>query len=264
MKSVLRRNNVNISGNGKQAIVFAHGLGCDQHAWKRITDAFATGYTLVLFDFVGSGHSELAAYNKQRYSSLYGYAQDIIEICEELKISDAIFIGHSVSCIIGALAAIKSPSLFKKLVFVAPNPRYINEAGYLGGFGEEEIEALYELMDYDYFTWSRNITSAIMGRDNGETLGDELGNSFCKSDPEITKSFVRVTFSADNRKDLTQITMQTLILQCADDMLAPPEVGTYMQSVIPESTLVNLRATGHCPHMSAPAETIEAIRSFIE
>lgn len=263
MKNILHRNNVTIKGTGDKAMLFAHGFGCDQNAWRRITNAFATDYKLVLIDFIGAGKSDLAAYDKTKYSSIDGYVEDILEICHELKLKDAIFIGHSVSCMIGALASIKEPALFKKLIFIGPSPCYINCDGYVGGFEQEDIDNLFEIMEDDYIKWSASMAPKIMGDGQALELKEELTETFCSNDPEIAKAFARVTFLSDNRKDLPKITVESLTLQCSEDIIAPLEVGEYIKKNTPNNTMVVLNATGHCPHMSAPEETIAAIKAFL-
>ncbi|TKK66667.1 alpha/beta hydrolase [Ilyomonas limi] len=263
MSNLLKRNNVTVIGAGREVMLFAHGFGCDQNAWRCILDAFTSDYKVVLFDYVGAGKSDLSAYDKTRYSTLQGYAQDILDICEALNLKDVIFVGHSVSSMIGLLAAKEKPAYFKKLVFVGPSPRYLNDENYTGGFEKEDLEKLFEIMDSNYLGWSRTLAPAIMGSSNGPALGEELANSFCATDPEIAKQFARVTFLSDNRKDLSGLKVESLTLQCADDIIAPQEVGYYMKEHTPGNTLVLMKAKGHCPHMSAPGETINAIKSFI-
>lgn len=263
MKDILHRNNVNISGKGDKIIVFAHGFGCSQNAWKRITNAFADDYKLVLFDYVGAGNSDISAYDKLRYSSLEGYAKDILEICHELDIKDAVFVGHSVSGMIGALASIKDPAIFKKLIFVAPSACYLNSEGYTGGFEQEDIDALFEIMDEDFIRWAKLMSPQIMANHERPELSAEMENNFCTTDQEIVKDFARVTFLSDNRKDLPNIPVESLTLQCTDDMIAPLETGQYINTHTPNNTMVILKATGHCPHMSAPEETIAAIKAFL-
>ena len=263
MKDVLKRNNVTIIGNGSEVMLFAHGFGCDQNAWRYILNAFTPDYKVVLFDYVGAGKSDLSAYDKVRYSTLRGYAQDILDICEALNLKDVIFVGHSVSSMVGVLAAKEKPEYFKKLVFVGPSPRYLNDEGYTGGFEREDLEKLFEIMDSNYLGWSRTLAPAIMGNSNSPALGEELANSFCATDPEIAKQFARVTFLSDNRNDLSGLKVESLTLQCSDDIIAPLQIGYYMKEHTPGNTLVLMKAKGHCPHMSAPDETINAIKSFI-
>jgi sigma-B regulation protein RsbQ len=264
MTNIVQRNNVNVTGNGgTQTIVFAHGFGCSQNAWKRITSAFTADYKLVLFDYVGAGKSDVTAYDKERYNNLEGYAEDIIEICHGLNIKDAVFVGHSVSAMIGALASIKQPTLFKKLIFIAPSASYINEPGYTGGFEREDIESLLELMDEDYIGWTKLLSPKLIGNVERTDLTNEMEDNFCSTDHEIVKQFAKITFLTDNRKDLPNIPVASLTLQCSDDMIAPLEVGEYIRDHTPNNTLIVLKATGHCPHMSAPEEIVEAIRSFL-
>ena len=263
MKDILHRNNVTVKGKGEKVILFAHGFGCSQEAWKRITHAFEENYKLILFDYVGAGKSDISAYNKARYSSLEGYAEDILEICAELNIKDATFVGHSVSSMIGALASIKDPSVFKKLIFIAPSACYLNSGGYVGGFEQEDIEALFEIMDEDFIRWAKLISPQIVANPERPELSAEMENNFCKTDQEIIKDFARVTFLSDNRKDLPNIPVKSLTLQCSEDIIAPLQAGQYINDHTPNNTMVILKATGHCPHMSAPEETIEAIQAFL-
>jgi sigma-B regulation protein RsbQ len=263
-KDVLTRNNVVVFGTG-QPMLFAHGFGCDQNMWRYITPAFGDQYKIVLFDYVGAGKSNVSAYNPERYSDLNGYALDILEIIEALDLSDIIFVGHSVSCMIGLLAALKEPRKFSKLIFVGPSPRYINDSlGYIGGFERKDILELLDTMESNYIGWANFLAPAIMKNDTHPELAGELIESFCSTDPVIARQFAEVTFLSDNRDDLRKLTIPTLILQCSDDLIAPLEVGDYLHQQIPASTLRVMKATGHCPHMSAPGETIELIREYLQ
>ena len=244
-------------------MIFAHGFGCDQHMWRLVAPAFEEDHCVVLFDHVGAGGSDLSAYDEERYGTLEGYADDVLEICRELDLRDAIFVGHSVSATIGVLAAVRDPQRIGKLVLVGPSPRYIDDDGYTGGFGREDIEELLESMDSNFLGWSSVMAPTIMGNPGRPELGDELTASFCRTDPDIAARFARVTFMSDNRSDLAAVSVPTLVLQCSEDAIAPRAVGEYVQREIPGSTLVQLAATGHCPNLSAPGETVAAIRSFV-
>lgn len=250
-------------GEGEQALLFAHGFGCDQNAWRYIKNAFAKDYKLILFDYVGAGKSDLNYYDNEKYASLSGYVSDLLEICDVLNFKNYIFIGHSVSCMIGALASIKRPDLFQKLILIGPSPKYINVADYEGGFDQETIDSLFEVMEQDYISWARSLAPQIMNADNGGELTDELTESFCSIEPEIAKQFARVTFLADNREDLPLVPVPSLTIQSSDDMIAPMSVGQYIHEHTPNNTLKVIEAHGHCPHMSHPAETIEAIKNFL-
>ena len=263
MKSILKRNNVKLIGNRKQKMIFAHGFGCDQNVWDYIKDAFLPQYQLVLFDYVGAGKSDLSAYDSKRYNSLKGYAQDILEICEELNIQDSILVGHSVSSMIGALAAIEQPARFEKLVFIGPSPRYLNDVDYMGGFNREDLEGLFELMDSNYLGWSQTLGPAIMGNPDRPELGEALTNNFCATDPEIAREFAQVTFFSDNRADLPKLKVESLTMQCAEDIIAPTQVGYYIEEHTPGNSLTLMQATGHCPHMSAPEETVSLMKAFL-
>lgn len=244
-------------------MVFAHGFGCDQNMWRHVSPAFEERFKVVLFDHVGAGGSDLAAYNSQKYSSLAGYASDVVEIGNELGIEDAVFVGHSVSAMIGVLASVDAPGMFRSLVMVAPSPRYIDDEGYVGGFKEQQIAELLDFLSDNHMGWSAAMAPVIMGNADRPDLGEELTNSFCRTDPDIAKEFARVTFNSDNRSDLGKIEIPTLILQCREDVIAPLEVGEYMHKQIRNSQLVVLRATGHCPNLSAPEEVVSAMNGFV-
>jgi sigma-B regulation protein RsbQ len=261
--SVTRRNNVNVSGSGERPMVFAHGFGCDQNMWRFVEPAFRADYKTVLFDHVGAGGSDLSAYNREKYASLAGYAEDLIEVCRELNLSDVVFVGHSVSSMIGVLASLKAPGLFESLILVGPSARYIDDGDYVGGFSEHQIAELMEFLRENHMGWSAAMAPSIMGNPDRPELGQELTNSFCRTDPDIAKQFAQVTFTSDNRSDLAQVRTRTLILQCSEDIIASPEVGDYVRRNIPGSRLIMLEATGHCPNLSAPDQVIGAMRTFV-
>ncbi|QRN94752.1 alpha/beta hydrolase [Archangium violaceum] len=261
--TALEKNNVKVFGNGGKALIFAHGYGCDQRVWRFMTPAFQDEYKIVLFDHVGSGGSALSAYSRIRYSSLKGYADDVLELCHELALTDVLFVGHSVSAMIGVLAAIKEPARFDKLVLIGPSPRYINDINYIGGFSQGDIEGLLDSLDSNYLGWSSTMARVIMGNPARPELSEDLANSFCRMKPDIAKHFARVTFLSDNRADLPKLKTQSLILQCSEDVIAPEVVGRYLHQNLANSRLRVLEATGHCPHLSAPEETVAAIRTFL-
>ena len=262
---ILERNNVIVSGNDKAetTLMFAHGYGCDQNMWRLVVPAFEARFRIVLFDHVGAGGSDLGAYSAVKYASLEGYADDVIEIVETLNLTSVVFVGHSVSSMIGVIAANKAPGLFRSLVLVGPSPSYINDDDYTGGFTRPQIDELLESLDANHMGWSMAMAPVIMGNPNREELGQELAASFCRTDPAIAKAFAKTTFLSDSRDALPLVKVPTLILQCSDDIIAPEEVGQYVHANIPGSTLVLMEATGHCPNLSAPAETIAAIDAFV-
>jgi sigma-B regulation protein RsbQ len=263
MPGVIKRNNVHVRSAGDRVMVFAHGFGCDQNMWRFVAPAFENDFSTVLFDHVGSGRSDLSAYDKTKYSNLTGYADDVVEIGHELGLTDAVFVGHSVSSMIGVLAARKAPDIFGRLVLVGPSARYIDDAGYVGGFSAAQIEELLAFLDANQMGWSAQMAPMIMGNPGRPELGEELTNSFCRTDPETTKAFARVTFTSDNRKDLAGVTIPTLVLQCSEDIIAPREVGEFVTRNIPGGRMIVLKATGHCPNLSAPEEVIAAMRPFV-
>ena len=244
-------------------MLFAHGFGCDQNMWRYVAPAFADRYQVVLFDHVGAGSTDPTSYDPERHDSLQGYAEDVVEICDALGLRDVVFVGHSVSAMIGVLAHVARPDLFAALVLVGPSPRYINDEGYVGGFDRPDIEELLGSLESNYLGWSSAMTPVIMGNGDRPELGQELTASFCRTDPEIARQFARVTFLSDNRKDLGAVSVPTLVLQCRDDVIAPMEVGGYVHDAIPGSVLTVLEATGHCPNLSAPDETTAAIEAFL-
>ena len=262
--SVLARNNVHVCGQEHgQPMLFAHGFGCDQNMWRYVTPAFEDEYRIVLFDHVGAGGSDLSAYDPERYGSLHGYAEDVLEICRDLGLWDVIFVGHSVSAMVGVLAAIEEPDRFDKLILVSPSPRYIDDGDYVGGFSRDDIEGLMQSLESNYLGWSSAMAPVIMGNPERPELGAELTSSFCRANPGIAQQFARVTFLSDNRRDLPKVEVPTLVLQCSEDVIAPTSVGEYVARTLPNARLIALKATGHCPNLSAPDETVAAIRTSV-
>ncbi|MET9557245.1 alpha/beta hydrolase [Streptomyces sp. NPDC006645] len=262
---VIGRNNVTVTGRSDGPVVMlAHGFGCDQNMWRLVLPALTERFRVVLFDYVGSGRSDPSAWDAQRYASLDGYAADVLDVCDELDLTGITFVGHSVSAMVGVLAAARRPQLVSRLVMVAPSPRYIDDpaAGYTGGFSADDIEELLDSLDSNYLGWSAAMAPAIMGNPERPELGQELTNSFCATDPAMAAVFARTTFLSDSRAELALVTVPTLVLECAQDMIAPREVGAYVHAAIPDSRLVTLDATGHCPQLSAPEATTRAIVEF--
>src|ERR1700685_257553 len=261
--SVIERNNVHRQGSGDRAMVFAHGFGCDQNMWRFVAPEFEKDFRVVLFDHVGAGGADLSAYDKAKYSTLHGYADDLVEIGCELGLKDAVFVGHSVSAMIGVLASLKAPGMFGRLVLVGPSARYIDDVGYAGGVSEKQIEELLEFLEDNHMGWSAAMAPTIMGNPDRPELGEELTNSFCRTDPEIAKAFARVPLISDHRADLPKVKIPTLVLQCKEDIIASMQVGEFVHRQIPGSEIVFLKATGHCPNLSAPAEVVSAIRAYV-
>jgi sigma-B regulation protein RsbQ len=260
---VTRHNVVEHGPRGARPMLFAHGFGCDQTMWRYVWPEFARDHHVVLFDHAGFGSSDLSAWDPDRYATLDGYARDVLEICRDLDLSDVVFVGHSVSAMMGVLAAAAEPDRFGRLVLVGPSPRYIDDDGYVGGFTLDDIEGLLQSMDSNYLGWSTAMAPVIMGNEDRPALSAELTNSFCRTDPEIAAHFARVTFLSDNREDLSRAPTPSLVLQCAQDAIAPEAVGEYVHRNLPNSRYVALDATGHCPNLSAPEETVAAIRAFL-
>lgn len=261
---LIRKFNIKILGKGEKALIFLHGFGCDQTMWRSVVSAFENDYKIILYDQVGAGNSDTTAYDEKKYSSLNGYAQDLIEIIEGLSLKSAFFTGHSVSAMIGVLAAIQRPELFVDLILIGPSPCYLNDGEYRGGFPREAVEGLLNNADKDYLGWARAMAPVIMARSDRPEFEAELTNSFCRTNPNIARHFARVLFLSDNRKDLHLLKTSALILQCSQDIIAPEFVGRYLHEHLVKSTFHQMRAVGHCPHVSEPEETVRAIKSYLE
>lgn len=264
-QNITVRHNVKITGAGTQPMIFAHGFGCDQNMWRFVAPAFHDDYRVILFDYAGCGKADPAAYDLNRHASLEGYARDVLELIEALDLSNVIFVGHSVSSVIGILAAIQRPELFDRLILVGPSPRYINDLpDYAGGFERSDIEELLAMMDKNYLGWASFLAPVITRNPERPEIAEELVSSFCSTDPVTARRFAEATFFADNRDDLARVRTPSLILQCTDDAIAPREVGEYIHRKLPGSALKLMQATGHCPHMSHPGETIDSIREYLK
>jgi sigma-B regulation protein RsbQ len=261
--TAVHRNNVKIYGKGERTIMFAHGYGCDQSMWRHVYPSFAANHKVVLFDYVGSGSSDATAFNTSRYSSLHGYALDILDIIRELDLKDVHFVGHSVSSMIGGLASIDAAERFASLTMIGPSPCYINSGDYVGGMERADVEGLLESLESNHIAWSATMAPAIMGNPESPELAGELEASFCRMDPFLANHFARVTFLSDNRADLPKMMTRTLILQCQKDVIAGTSVGEYVHEWLPNSQLVVLDATGHCPHLSAPKEVVKELQRFL-
>ncbi len=262
--TVRARHSVTVAGEtGARPMLFAHGFGCSQEMWRFVAPRFEADHQVVLFDHVGAGRSDLSAYDRRKYDSLHGYADDVLEIMRALDLEDVVYVGHSVSAMIGVLAAAREPSRFGALVLVGPSPRYVDDDGYVGGFGQEDIHALLDTLDANYLGWSSQIAPLIVGNPERPELGAELTESFCRTDPAIARHFAHVTFLSDNRRDLSEVSVPTLVVQCREDLIAPQPVGEYVHRQIPGSEYTVLDATGHCPNLSAPGELVDAIRAFL-
>jgi sigma-B regulation protein RsbQ len=263
--NVRSRNRITVTGQtGAPVVMLAHGFGCDQNMWRLVVPALERDFTVVRFDHVGAGRSDLSAWSRERYSTLDGYAGDVLEICRELALGPVVFVGHSVSAMMGVLAAARKPEAFAGLVLLAPSPCFTDDpaTGYRGGFSAADIDELLESLEANYLGWSGAMAPVIMGNPGRPELGEELTNSFCRTDPDIARVFARVTFLSDNRADLARVGVRTLVAQCSRDAIAPPEVGAFVHTEIPGSRLVTLNATGHCPQLSAPEETAAEIAAF--
>lgn len=263
-QNILFRNNVKVMGKGTKAMIFAPGFGCDQNMWRFVAPFFEEHYRVVLFDYVGSGKSDYNAYNSYKYSDLNGYAQDVLEICAALELDETIFVGHSVGGIIGMLASIQEPNQFEQLIMVGPSACYLNDPPeYIGGFEREDLDGLIDMMEMNFIGWANYLSKIIMKNPDQPELSQELEDSFCSTDPTVAREFAIATFFSDNRGDLHKVKVPSLILQCSDDAIAPLEVGKHIHQELAKSTLYLMDATGHCPHMSHPEETIYVINDYL-
>ena len=262
-EAIRSRNNVSVRGEGTQPMLFAHGFGCDQTMWRYVAPAFERDYRVYLFDYVGCGKSDWSAYDAQRYATLDGYAQDVLDIVRAYDLRDVVFVGHSVSAVVGLLASIREPGRFAKHILIGPSPCYVNQGDYVGGFDRKDIEGLLDLMDKNYIGWAAFLAPVVMGTPERPDLVDELQQSFCATDPRMTRAFARATFLSDNRADLGKVGTPALILQCAQDAIAPTSVGEYVHRALRGSTLRQMQATGHCPHMSHPQETVQLMKEYL-
>lgn len=261
---ILSRFNINSIGKGTQPILFIHGYGCDQNMWRKVTPFFSENYKIILMDLMGAGNSDTEYYDFEKYNTLQGYADDIVDVCQILELTDVILVGHSVSAMIGLLVTNSKPELFSNLIMVTPSPCYINIGEYIGGFSTEDIDNLIEAVESNYLGWSSEITPAIMGNPEQPELAEELKESFCRNDPKIAKHFAKVTFTSDNRSDLDKSQTNTLVIQVANDFLVSPKVGEYVHKHLPKSKLEVLETFGHCPHMSNPDSTANSIITFLK
>jgi len=261
--SISKRHNINILGTGSKTILFAHGYGCDQIMWRYFVPAFQDDYRIVLFDHVGAGKSDISQYSREKYGTLQGYADDVLEIIDAVSGAPVIFVGHSVSAMIGVLAANKRPKAFETLIMIGPSPCYINDGEYVGGFIKSDIDSLLQTLEENHLGWSRAMAPVVMKNEERPELANELAESFCRTDPEIAKHFARVTFLSDNRGDLKSVSVPSLVLQCSEDSIAPLEVGDFVHRNVRGSSLIRLRATGHCPHLSGPIETTRIIKEYL-
>ena len=258
-----QRNNVKVTGGGPATMVFSHGFGCDQNMWRLLVPHYAARFRVVTFDLVGAGMSDVSAYDRHKYGSLQGYASDLLELIGAFAQGPVVFVGHSVSAMIGLVAAVREPRAIAAHVMMGPSPCYVDDGSYVGGFSRADIDSLLETLEANYLGWASGMAPAIMGTPDQPELGEELTNSFCRTDPDIAAQFARVTFLADNRADLPKLAAPTLIVQSSDDFIAPVPVGQYMQRTLPHATLAIVDNVGHCPHLSAPSASIEAMDGFL-
>lgn len=262
--SVRDRNNVIVEGSGPATLVFAHGFGCDQNMWRLMAPSYADRYRTVRYDLTGSGNSDLSVYDRTRHGTLKGHADDLLDILREFAQGPVVFVGHSVGAMIGMLAGVSAPGAIDAHVMLGPSPCYINDGDYIGGFSREDIDSLLSTMEGNYLGWSSTMAPVIMGAPEHPEFAEELTNSFCRTDPDIAAHFARVTFLSDTRAEVARLREPTLVLQCSDDLIAPLEVGNFLQQTLPDGTLRIIENVGHCPHLTAPSASIEAMDAFLD
>lgn len=264
IQNTFKRNNVHIRDNGKKPLIFAAGFGCDQSVWNDVFPAFEEDYQVILFDYVGFGNSDITAFDIIKYGELAGYVQDLLDICETLDLKEAIFVGHSVSSMIGLLASLSKPEYFSQLIMIAPSPSYINDPPeYYGGFEMKDLLSLMDLMEKNYIGWANAFSITLLNNTASADVAKDLEDRFCSTDPLFANTFAKACFFTDNRKEITKATVPSLILQCSEDVIAPRVVGEYLHANMPNSTIAYMNAIGHCPHMSDPEETIFLIKNYL-
>lgn len=262
--SIERKLNARVKGDGSPTLVFIHGYGCDQNMWRFVAPAFADRHRCLLYDLMGMGGSDYSSYDLSNYASLEAHAGDLEALLDAMDIKDAVLVGHSVGATIACLTALRGSERIRALALVAPSPSFINDGDYVGGFDRESIEGLIGLMEQNFLGWTEQVAPVISGQEADGATTEELSESFCRTDPKIAKHFGRVTFLADHRKEMSQVALPTLILQCRADALAPVEVGQWLEARMAQGRMEIIEATGHCPHMTDPEKTIGALRGFLE
>ncbi len=261
---ILSRNNVKVTGSGKQTMIFAPGFGCDQTVWNSVSQSFEEDYQVVLFDYVGLGKSDLTFYDPAKYSKLSGYVEDVLDVCSALDVNNAILVGHSVGAMIGMLASLRKPEHFSHLVMIGPSACYLNDPpSYIGGFEKEDLLGLLDLMAKNYIGWANIFAATALNNPDCPDIEKDIEDRFCSTDPVIARHFAEACFFTDNRPNLSNVTMPALILQCANDIIAPVSAGEYMKECLPNSTIKYMDAIGHFPHMSHADETILLIRGYL-
>lgn len=258
-EDVLARNAVTVLGPASaQVLVFAHGYGTDQSTWRRIAERFATDHRVVLFDYVGSGRSDLSAYDERRYDSLQGYADDLIEVIDGVGATRVTLVAHSISGMIGALASIRRPELFAQLIMVCPSPRYIDDGDYRGGYSAEDVRGLLAAIEANQPSWAAALAPAVTARDDRPEVVDSVRRLFAATPAKVATHFARVVFFSDVRHRLAEIPVPCTIIQSQGDIICPPHIGAYLHERIPASELVQLETSGHFVHLTEP-ELVSAL-----
>ncbi len=262
--SAVERHHARVAGTGAKTLVFSHGFGCDKTIWRFVAPAFEDRYRTLVFDHAGNGES-VDAWDPARHASLAGYAQDLLEVLDDAGLEEVVCVGHSIGSIIMMLAAIAQPHRFSKLFFLCPSPRFLNDPpDYRGGFERGDLEGLFQLMESNHFGWAQFLAPLAIGEQNPVALTREFEQSLRALEPRIAQHFARLVFHVDVRDRLQDVRSPSVIVQCQADSIVPVEVGRWMHRHLNGSELLELEASGHCPHVSHANDVIAIIRGRLD
>ncbi len=261
----LIRNNVTVTGNPQstRTLVFVHGFGTDQSAWRDVCAPLGADHRIVLLDNVGAGGSAPQAFVQHRYLDLHRYANDLLEVCHALDVQGGVMIGHSAGAMVGALAALREPQRFDKLVLIGASPRYMDEPGYHGGFTTDGLNALYRAVSASPSDWADQFAPAAMGNADRPSLAQHFADTIKRIPKEQVLTVLCAIFQSDHRAEIARLTQPTLLIQARDDIAVPLEVAQYLHAHIRDSRLEVVNASGHLPHISAPLEVLRVLLPFL-
>lgn len=265
MTSLFQLHNVRVTGSGEEVVVLGHGFGSDQSVWKQVISHFVDDYKLVLFDNLGAGTTDPDYFSFDRYSTLQGYAYDLLAILEHLQVSSCIYVGHSLMGMVGCLASIEQPTLFRKLILVSASPRYLNDVNYFGGFEQEDLDQLFQAMRSNYQAWVSGFAPLAVGDDMDSFAVQEFSRTLFSVRPDIACAVAKVIFESDVRGILPYVTVPCHILQSTKDLAVPVVVSDYLHSNLGSKSIVEILQTeGHLPQLSCPNVMIPALRRHLE